>query len=455
MSTPLHNETSTPTAPPVAPGRMPLVGHLGPLLLRPLSFVQDLRAHGDIVQIYLGPEPVYVINSAELVHRILVTQASDFEQGRMFKKGKALLGDSLITRDGPGHQRLRRLMQPAFQRERIARYAQTMTAVVAATTTSWRSNQPLDVAEEMLALTMDIVIQALFNANAAGFDSPEIQRLLTTIFKGLTLRTLLPTDVLEHLPTPGNRRFEAANARFHQIVNAIIRAYRADGADRGDLLSMLLLARDPESGEGMTDQQVLDVFTELTIGGHKTTGTTLAWFFHELGRNPDVEERVHQEVDAVLGGRPASYDDLPALEYMRRVLNETLRRHHPFWLLMKRTIRPVTLQGVHLPADTEIISSSYALHRDPVVYRDPLVFDPERWLPERVRERPRTAFMPFGAGKRVCIGESFALTAMTLAVAAITRQWQLLHVPGQVVHERPHLAVHPDGLWMTAIPRNA
>lgn len=448
-------QTPPGVAPPIARGRLPLLGHIPALIRQPLEFVQGLRPQGDVVRIYLGPLPVYVVTAMELVRSVLVTQAAAFEQGRLTKKGKVLLGDSLVTSDGAYHQQQRRLMQPAFHRERIARYGETMVRLGAARAESWRPGQTVNVAAEMLALAMDIVLQTLISADATEFDTTEIPGLLRILFDGLAKRTLLPAELLERLPTPGNRRFDAANARLRQIIGAIISAYRADGRDRGDLLSMLLLARDEESSHGMTDRQVHDEITEIIVAGHETTGATLAWLFHELSRDPLIEARVHREVDTVLAGRPACLADLGRLEYTRRVVTETLRLHHPFWLPMKRAIAPVTLGGYHLPAGADLIFSCYALHRDPGIYPDPLTFDPDRWLPERMPQRAeaRHAFLPFGAGKHRCIGESFAWAAMTLASATIAGRWRLQHLPGQAVRERPHLVIHPGGLLMTAIPR--
>lgn len=438
--------------PPMARGRLPLVGHLVPLILQRVKFMQALRPQGDIVRIQLGSLPVYVLNSLELTHRVLVTQSSHFEQGRVMTKAQSFLGETLVTTDGSVHHRQRRLMQPAFHRDRIARYADIMAKLAAAKAASWRPNQTLVVDNEMLDLTLSIVTQTLVNADDS-FDIAEIQRLVHVIFSGLALRTIVPADMLSMLPTPGNRRYKAASARFRQVVVALIAAYRADGRDRGDVLSMLLSAQDQQTGEVLTEQQVHDEIVEITIAGHETTGVTLAWFFHELARNPDVERRVHTEVDAVLGGRQAGYADLPKLEYTRRAITETLRLRHPSWILMKRAVTPVTLGRFHLPAGAEILFSLHALHRDPVLYPNPMTFDPDRWLPEHAKDRPRFAFMPFGAGRHVCIGESFAWMSMILAAATIASRWRLRPVPGRPVREWAHIAIHPVPLLMTAIPR--
>jgi pentalenene oxygenase len=308
----------------------------------------------------------------------------------------------------------------------------------------------------MLDLTMAIVAHTLFTQQAEDYDTAEIERLLVVILDGIAQRMFLTSSLslLEKLPIPSNRRFDAAQVRLRQIMEPIIQSYRTDRRDRGDMLSTLLLAQDQEDQGGLTDKQVQDQCTETAITAYETTGVTLSWFFHELGRNPDVERRIHTEVDAVLAGRRPGLADVAALEYTRRAITETLRLHHPIWVSMRRTCSPMNLGGADIATGVELLFSPYALHRDPVLFSNPLTFDPERWLQDRAGTRSRHAFLPFGAGRRVCIGESFALTAMTLAIATIASRWQLRPLPGHVVRERPHLAVHADRLLMTAVPRH-
>ena len=441
--------------PPIAPGRLPIIGHLASLLLRPLPLMRALSAQDEVVRLYFCHVPVYVVTSPELLRRVLVTQAAAFEQGRLMKLSKPMFGDALITSDGPFHQRQRRLMQPTFHRERIARYADTMGEVVAAHAASWRPGQTLTMLREMLALSMAIVFKTLIKSEAGSAEAAEIPGLVEILFDQLIRRTLFPSELLQKLPTPGNRRFDAANARLRRIIGSIIEAYRADGRDRGDVLSMLLLARDDQTGERMTDRQVQDEITEIIIAGHETTGSTLSWIFYELGRNPHVEARVHAEVDAALAGRCAGFSDLAALPYTRRVVTETLRLHVPFWLVMKRTVAPVDLGRFHIPAGVDVVFSPYAMSHDPSLYPEPMRFDPDRWLPERASESARHAFMPFGAGRHRCIGESFSWTAMTLTTATIASRWQLRLTPGQDVRERIGLVMPPNRLEMVALPRRA
>jgi cytochrome P450 len=258
------------------------------------------------------------------------------------------------------------------------------------------------------------------------------------------IRALSPKFV-EKLPIPGNRRFDEAITRMQAIVLAVIRDWRAAGVDHGDLLSMLLLA-------GMTDEQARDEVLTLLTAGIETTALALAWTFHELGRNPDVEARVHAEIDEVLGGRPITGEDLPELVYLRQVVDEVLR-HYPLWMLMRRTLTDVDLGGTRLPEGSEVIVSPHALHHDPASFADPARFDPDRWSPERVKQQPKGAFIPFGAGTRQCVGNVFAQNEIVITVATVAARWRLVPVPGRPVRVKFTSAAYPESLPMTAVRR--
>jgi cytochrome P450 len=216
---------------------------------------------------------------------------------------------------------------------------------------------------------------------------------------------------------------------------------------------MLLLARDAETGESMSDQQVYDEVVTLLTGGTDTIGLALGWFFHELGRHPEIERRFHAEIDEVLGGATPTIDDLPKLGYTRQILNEVLRAY-PIWLLIRRTNAEVDLGGVRLPAGTEVVYSPHALHHDPRNFADPDRFDPDRWAPDRVGEIPKGAYVPFGAGVRQCIGNTFAQAEITLVAATIAARWRLVPVPGRPVRMKVTGAAYPSRLPMTAEPRH-
>jgi cytochrome P450 len=251
---------------------------------------------------------------------------------------------------------------------------------------------------------------------------------------------------------PANRRFDRAVERLRAIVLDVIAAWRADGEDHGDLLSMLMLATDEDTGAGMTDQQVYDEVITLLTAGSETSAVALTWFFHEIARHPEIERRIEEELDAVLAGRTATFDDVAKLEYTRRVVTEVLRMY-PIWILMRRALVDVELGGVRLPAGTEVMLSPYSLHFDPEFHDQPDLFDPDRWLPERAARVPKGAFIPFGSGSRQCVGKAFAETEITVVAATIMSRWKLVPVPGKPVRTKVTSAAYPSRMPMTAVPR--
>lgn len=436
---------------PVAPGRLPLLGHTLPMLRRRWEFTASLRRHGDIVRVDLGTMHTYFVTDPRLVHEMLTGKGSSFRKGVLFDKFLPIFGNGLATSNGDFHRRQRRMVQPAFHRERIARYAETMADVAGELTATWRPGEVRVVEEDAQALAVTIVGKALFSTEIGERAIDEARRSLFLVLKYGMIRALSPSFV-ERLPLRANREFDAAIARMRAIVLDVVRSRRADGADHGDLLSMLLLARDADTGAGMSDQQVHDEVMTLLVGGIETTALALAWTYHSLARHPDVERRVHAEVDEVLGGRAPTFDDVGRLVYLRQVVNEVLRRY-PVWFLMRRTLAPVELGDAVLPEGAEVIFSPHALHHDPASFEDPIRFDPDRWSPERVGSIPKGAFVPFGAGARQCVGNLFAQTEIVIAVATVAARWRLVPVPGRPERVTFTSAAYPTGLLMAAVPR--
>ncbi|HEX4226056.1 MAG TPA: cytochrome P450 [Pseudonocardiaceae bacterium] len=444
-----HSGATTDT---VAPWRWPLLGHTPSLLRQRFSFTSGLRERGDLVKIYLGPMPAYVVTTPELVHEVLVTQAGKFEQGILFDRFRPHLGNGVAMSNGAFHLRQRRLLQPAFHRERIGHYASTMVDVAQATAHEWRAGQVVEVYQAMQQLAVTVLGRTLFATKLGEAAIAEAQRSVPILVKQVMVRALSP-GFLAALPIPGNRAFDAATARFRTVVTEVIAAARAEGTDNGDLLSMLLQAKDADTGESMSEAQVYDEVITILTGGTDTVGLALGWFFHEIGRHPELEQRFHAEVDDVLGGSNATVDDLPKLTYTRQIVNEVLRLY-PIWLLIRRTNAEVDLGGHRVPAGTEVVYSPHALHHDPRNFPDPDRFDPDRWSPERIGEIPKGAYVPFGAGARQCIGNAFAQTEIALTAATIAARWRLVPVPDQPVRIKVTGAAYPSRLPMTAQPRH-
>lgn len=434
---------------PVAPGRLPFLGHTLPMLRKRFEFTTNLRGQGDLVEIYLGPMRTLFVTSPQLMHQVLVTDAPKFHKGRMFDKFRPFIGNGLAMSNGTFHLRQRRMVQPAFHRDRIAAYADIMVRATRDLMDDWRPDDVLRVEEDMQGLAVTIVGEALFSTEIGERAIDEARRSVFVIIKNGIVRAISPGFV-EKLPIPANREFDAAIGRMRAIVHEVIASRRDDEADHGDLLSTLMLARDSETGEPMTDQQVFDEVITLLTAGIETTALALAWVFHEIAANPEVERRVLAEVDDVLGGRPATFDDVPKLTYIGQVAQEVLRKY-PLWLLMRRAAQEVDLGGVRLAPGTEVILSPHAMHHNPEHFADPGRFDPDRWTPDRARQVPKGAFVPFGGGVHQCIGNHFALTEIALVVATVCARHRL--VPVQPVRTRFTNAVYPVGLLMKAVPR--
>ena len=435
---------------PMAPGRWPVLGHTPALLRRRFAFTSGLRTHGDLVRVDLGTMPMYFVTSPELTHQVLVTESANFRKGAMFDKFRPFVGNGLVNSNGAFHLRQRRLVQPAFHHDRISRYADTMRHTVTRLSDSWRPGEIREINEDMQALAVTIVSEALFGTELGAAAIAEARRSIPIVIKQGMIRALSPGFV-EKLLVRGNRQFDGAVRRMRDVVRAVVADWRTAGVDRGDLLSMLLLARD-DTGAPMTDEQVHDEVVTLLSAGIETSALAMAWLFHEIARHPDVEARLHAELADVLAGRPVTAADLPKLVYTQQVIDETLRMY-PIWILMRRTERAVELGGVRLPAGTEVTISPHALHFDPRSFAEPDRFDPDRWAPDRAADVPRGAYLPFGAGTHQCVGISFAHTEMAVTVATIAANWRLVPVPDRPVKVRFTSTAYPARLSLTAVPR--
>jgi cytochrome P450 len=300
----------------------------------------------------------------------------------------------------------------------------------------------------MMRVTLEIVAKCLFDADVSG-DSADASASMETLIRCFSHRVDQVIKLPMRLPTPSNLRFRRAMNRLDQIIFSIIAERRASGADRGDLLSMLLHAQDEDDGRRMTDRQLRDEAMTLFMAGHETTANTLAWTWMLLAQNPAVEAKLHDELDAVLGPVPVSraptLDDLPRLVYTDRVITEALRVYPTVWLLGREVVEPCTIGGQHVPTGLTLWMSQWVLHRDPRFFDDPEAFRPERWADSLAKRIPRFAYFPFGGGPRICIGNSFAQMEAVLLLATIARRYQIRLVPGTTVKPFPTMTLRPDG----------
>jgi cytochrome P450 len=445
--------TSTVRAPAMAAGGLPVLGHALQMKRRPGEFLVSLQSGEAVTTIQMGPETMYVVNDPELIRQVLRDPDVYGKGGPINERFRMMFGNGLGISDGDFHKRQRALIQPAFHHTRIVGYAAVMGEVTAAKVQAWQDGQRLAVNKEMDELALANVTRVMFSAET-DLDEARFMAATGVVLDGLFKR-VTDTIGLTKLPTPGNRRYNRAAAYLRRSINEVIGYYRASGTDHGDLLSMLLLARGDDGELAMTDQQLHDEVMTFFIAGSNTISNTLSWAFHELATHPEVEQRLHAEVDRVLDGRPAGYQDLAQLEYARRVVTETLRKRTQGLFLFRRTTAETELGGYHIPDGASVLYSPHALNHNPAIHPHPERFDPDRWLPERAKAIPRGAFIPFGIGIHSCIGDQFAWTEMILALATVAARWRLESVPGH--QPRPKLAITMpvDSLPMTARRRYA
>lgn len=447
--------TAGPQSVPRAPGGLPLVGDAWSMWKDPLGFLKSLRPAGELVRVDLGTFPIYVATTPETTHQVLVTQGRHFEKGRMFDRVRSFLGDGLGTATNEVHHKHRKIVQPMFHRARIAGYGQIMSDLAQALSASWKAGETISVEQEMSEFAIGTLAATMF-ANSSEIDRPTMEVIrqdVPVILKNIFIRAITP-KFLDLLPVGPNRQFDAASRRLSKVIDEmIVQAHRGGTSDQPDLLSLLLDARYAD-GSKLSDSQVRDELVTILFAGTETVATTLSWVFYEIGRNPEVEKRMLEEIDAVVGDREASIDDVPRLEYTRRVMDETIRLHSAP-MLMRRAVAPVEIGQYSFEAGTEFALSLYALHQHPDLYPDPQRFDPDRWLEGKSRELSREAFIPFGGGNRKCIGDAFAWTEITIALATILSRWRLRPVPNHTTRELLAAMPLPGNLPMIVTSRAA
>jgi cytochrome P450 len=408
--------------------------------------LQDLRTFGhDVVRIQLASKPVFVLNSPNAIYEVMVGKSRYFTKGLLFDRTRPLLGNGIVTSDGAFHRRQRRALQPAFHSAQIAQYSQTLAEVVRTHVDGWRPGQVTAMDREMWRLAAAMLVATLFPPGADPATNLTVKDIgdvasdyIGLFIRGVLRATLLPSP-LAAIPTPGRRRFLAAAKALRQLADSAIQQARRDPERQNGMLALMLAAP-----EAMSDQEASDDLLTVLLAGVETTSTSLAWALYALGRNPEIAERVSSEA---LATDPAVTDPA-AMPYTGRFLQEVLRLYQPNWIFMRRASEPVRICSVDLRAGAELIYSPATLHRDPAYFPDPLRFDPDRWLARQEKDLPRCAYVPFGAGNRKCIADSFAWAEMRVAVATIAARWRVHPAPGHVVRPIANLQVHPNALPM-------
>ena len=430
----------------------------------PIRLFEHLhRTYGSIAHYRFMGTPIVFLNDPEYIREILINQASAFVKERTVRRMKVLLGEGLITSDDPIHLRQRRIVAPAFHRQRIAAYADQIVASAAAHRDRWQSGEVLDISAAMMSLSLEIIARTLFNTEVTD-DIRRINEEVNTIMDLYHFLVVFPRlESFLHLPIPGVIKFRRSRNRLNAVVNRLIREHRATGIDKGDLLSMLISSRDDqasatENQAGMSDEQIRDEVLTIFLAGYETVANALTWTWYLLSQNPEAEGKLHVELDTVLGtgdeARLPTLADYPSLRYTEQVFAESMRLYPPAWAMGRMSTRPVTLGPYRIPPGAHFFFSQYVMHRSAEYFPDPLRFDPDRHTPANKADRPRFAYFPFGGGGRQCIGEGFAWMEGVLAIATIAQRWRMKYEGGTPPVVQAKITLRPrDPLLMEIFPR--
>jgi cytochrome P450 len=421
-------------------------------------YMRSRRDFGDVVRM---KAPVrgqwYLVTHPSGVEHVLQTNNANYVKGRINEPLKLVVGHGLLTSEGSFWLRQRRLIQPAFHRARLAQIATTMSGAALETAGRWEkyfaSDNLIDVPREMSRLTLRTVGLALFGTELGRY-AEQMERALGVAIEHANFRMTHPWAWPEHIPTRRNRNFIHARWALESVVRQLIREHKQRGGEQNDLLEMLLSVRDEETGQGMSNRQLRDEVMTLVLAGHETVAMALSWTWFLLSNHPDVERKLHEELDAVLSGRTPGFEDLPQLSYTRMVLEEAMRLYPPAWAIPRQAVQDDVIGGFRIEAGSPVMLLPYATHRHPEFWDNPEGFDPERFTPDKVAQRPRYAYFPFGGGPRLCIGREFALMEAQLILATLAQRFRLQLLPGAQVLPLPLITMRPVGkLKMTLIER--
>ncbi len=418
---------------------------------QPIDFMVELAAGGEVSPFINNKS--FFLNSPQLAFEMVVQHAADVERSTLDRGNLVpLVGESILTLVEPTHRRQRKLLAPAFNHKRVMAYGETMSAIAEQQQQSWADGAEVELHEAMVQMTLEVVAQALFGASIDRYFRQffEAMNVLTSL---ITVSSSMGLHTPRSWPTPANLRFRRALRQVDAVLFAIIQERRGSAEDRGDFLSMLLEARDPETGQGMDDQQIRDEAMTIFMAGHETTANALSWTWDILMRHPDVYERLAEETRATLNGRSPTVADLPALPYVGQVFKEAMRLYPPVWLMDRQVIHPFKMAGYHFPVGTLLAISPYTLHRKPEYFPDPERFDPDRFAPGKEEALPRMAYMPFGDGPRVCLGNHFAMLEGQLILATLAQRVRFVPLSTAKTPLYPVVTLRPGGLIRARVER--
>jgi len=412
----------------------------------PILLFQHLaREYGDIAHYKIGWNHIVFLNHPDYIREVLVVQNDNFIKERTVQRTRLLLGEGMITSEGAEHRAQRQTAQPAFHRQRIPEYAGAMVREAARMRDGWRDGERRDIATDMMHLTLNVVADTLF-ATDLRTEVNELADAINRIMGLYNFLVMLPAaEWLVHVRPPGLAAFVRARKRIDAVVFRMIEAHRRRSRDSGSLLD-LMLAASPAALQDKTaasEQSLRDQVITIFLAGYETVANALSWTWYLLSQNPECERCFHEEIDRELEGRLPTFEDVPRLRYVEMVLAESMRLYPPAWAMGRYARNNFQLGEFFLPAKTTVLMSQFITHRDPRFFPDPLRFDPERFTPEAKARRTKLTYLPFGAGGRQCIGESFAWMEGVLLLATLAQKWKLKLVPGHAVEPEPLITLRP------------
>jgi cytochrome P450 len=447
--------TSARTAPEIR--GFPLVGVAPKLFRDPVKFCTEaVRAHGDLVALDLGFSEAYIVCHPAHVKQVLQEKNHNFGKGKSWEAMRQVIGNSLATADGDYWLQQRRIIQPAFHRERLTRIASLLVETIDQRLDRWKENAqsaaPIDLAGELKQLSIDGFMRGMFGTSLTPEEAGSLDEALRQVAEGIGA-AMVASFLPRFIPIPGRKRFQRAIETVDRVVRRVLADRRAREEQADDLLGMLLAARDEETGQGMSDQQLRDELLGMFIAAYETTSLSVGWTFYALTRHPEIEHKLARDVRRVLGDRSPRFEDLRELSYARMVFEEAMRRYPPGWVLPRQAEADDEIGGYRIKAKSFVLVCNFLTHMHPEFWDDPDRFDPERFGTEKSANRSKYAFFPFGAGPHQCIGNSFAtMQAQFILAAALNRYKFELAAP--VRAKAVHVTLRPDpGLRMRVAAR--
>jgi cytochrome P450 len=441
---------SYPLRRPAGPRGLPLVGNLLALGRDPLGFFSETRSrYGDLVSLNLAGWPTLLVSDLPAIERILVEDHRSFVKNRFFWRNvTAVFGEGLLTSEGETWHRQRRLAAPVFAGRQLLAYHSAMVAFTRKMLDGWKDGEIFDIHPEMMGLTLRIAAKTLFDSEVER-DIRDIDHALNDLIVEVASRWKRPIFVPDAIPLPGHLRYRRAIRTIDGVVSSMIAERRASGLEnRNDFLSRLMAARD-EAGRSMSDTLLRDEAITILLAGHETTALALSWTCFLLGQHPEAQARLAAEIVEVVGDRPATADDIPHLKFTESVVMEAMRLYPPAWAVGRESTRPVELGGYSFPTGTTILIIPWVLHRNSRYFSEPEAFRPERWMGNVARELPRFAYMPFGGGPRICIGQRFAMIEAILVLTTIAQRFSVEWQTHRKVTPFPSITLRPNGgVWV-------